>query len=235
VAERKNVESTTLSPRTYWVLATGLVLSFALGACQKEPPINAVLVEDLASIDTTLRTEQSGAIDQPTAPRIERRPDGPVLVLPEKMERAVRAAVPGFAHRLFSEYAAEIQEARPPTETSALFAVIGDFNGDKRADVVVEGVDATRSFILVLFTENDSVRVFTVDERPLAAAGPTPRHEFLALVPRGIVHADTVDDGEYEKVPVRLAHDGFNLVYWEKAAEFYYWRGGRFMLWITSD
>ena len=195
--------------------ASALLLSLALGACREKPPARAVVVD---------------------TPRIERRPDGPVLVLAGEMERALRAAVPDFRHTPLSEYIVEIQQAVPPTATTAPFAAIGDFNGDGRPDLVVHGRDSTRGFVLMLLTEADSVRVVTVGERLLVPGeSGAPQDGFISLVRQGVVEADTSDGEEYIKVPVRLEHDAFELVAWEKGAIFYYWRDGRFVKWITSD
>ena len=169
-------------------------------------------------------------------PRIELRPDGPTLVLPARMERALLAAVPGFRHTLVSDYDPDLQRYAVLGERSALFATIGDFNGDGRADVAVDGRDVAHGYLLVLFTEADSVRVFTIQKAPLGSIDQrTGRIDFLALVPRGVIQADTLEDGEYEKVPVRLQYDAFDLAWFEKASTLYYWRNGRFVNWITSD
>jgi hypothetical protein len=40
---------------------------------------------------------------------------------------------------------------------------------------------------------------------------------------------------EYDPIPVHIDHEGFEFVYWGKAATFYYWRDGRFIMWITRD
>jgi hypothetical protein len=214
MAEREDGQSENMSRRVNSAFAKALVGSLALG-CGENPPARALIVD---------------------TPRIERRPEGPVLVLTDEMERALRAAVPNFRHTPLSEYIAEIRQAAPPTDTTAPFAAIGDFNGDKRQDVVVHGRDSTRGFVLMLVTEADSVRVITVGERLLVPGeSGAPQDGFVSLVRQGVVEADTTADEEYSRVPVRLEHDAFELVAWEKAAIFYYWRDGRFVKWITSD
>jgi hypothetical protein len=62
-----------------------------------------------------------------------------------------------------------------------------------------------------------------------------PRGEYISLVRRGVIQADTIDGDGYEKVPVPLDRDAFELVYWQKASTLYYWRNGRFVEWITGD
>lgn len=221
--------SVSVSFRTCVALfATVLVLSI-LGACREEPakPVG---------VDAPRVLDSASTLQPNPLPRIDRRPDGPVLVLPEAMERALLAEVPGFTHSLVSDYDSDLQQYAAPSETSALFAAIGDFNGDGRADVAVDGHDATHGYLLVLLTEPESIRVFTVRKAPLGSTDQrTGRIDFLSLVPRGLIQADTLEDGEYEKVPVRLEHDAFDLAWFEKASTLYYWRGGRFVNWVTSD
>jgi hypothetical protein len=151
------------------------------------------------------------------------------------MERAPLRVAPDFGHLHLSDFRLDIQGFAPPTEASALFAALGDFNGDGRMDVALHGRDSTRALIVVLLTEADSVRVVTLNDRPLALDRGMPRGEYISLVRRGVIPADTIDGDGYEKVPVRLDRDAFELVYWQKASTLYYWRNGRFVEWITRD
>jgi hypothetical protein len=211
-----------------------ITLSLVL-ACHNEQGGSAVVAESARSMESVM-PQATPRSENPSVPRIERRPDGPVLVLPENMERELLAAVPNFRHSLLLEFHADIQHAAPLTATSAPFAAVGDFNGDGRADVAVDGHDTIRAFLLVLLTEGDSVRVISLYQRPLPPVDQrAPRGEFISLVGRGLVEADTIDGDEYHKVRVRLEHDAFEVVYWQKAAELYYWRDGRLVRWVTRD
>jgi hypothetical protein len=109
-------------------------------------------------------------------------------------------------------------------------------SGDGRADVVVDGNDGTEGHLLVLFTEADSIRVFTIQRGPLPPAEQrSGRIGFLALVPRGVIQADTLGDADYETIPIQLEHDAFDTAWWEKASTLFYWRNGGFVKWTTSD
>lgn len=180
-------------------------------------------------------TRRWNATLAPPLPRIEVRAEGPVLVLPAEMKRALRKTIPGFRPWRQSDYSAEIVESVPPTDSSSLFAAIGDMNGDGRTDVVVQGRDSTRAMIIALMTDADSVRVVNIEDRLMHLHEGGPFEIFVNLVKRGVVHADTIDDSEYEPIPVRIDHEGFEFVFWGKAATFYYWRAGRFVTWTTSD
>ena len=224
----ERLEGTTPSTLVGFCSWSTLVLAIALGACRDEGPAK--------SADSTSNANPRQPIAQRPPPRIEPRPEGPALVLPEAMERALLAAVPGFTHSLVSDYDPDLQKYATASEGSALFAAIGDFNGDGRADVAVDGHDATHGYLLVLLTEPASIRVFTIRKSPLGSIDQrTGRIDFLVLVPRGVIQADTLEDGEYEKVSVPLEHDAFDLAWFEKASTLYYWRKGRFVNWITSD
>jgi len=204
--------------------ACALVLWLALAGCDDERPASS-------NIDEPAVATPRGDI----TPRIEQRAEGPMLVLPSRMQEAVLTAVPRFRHTPLSDFHPDIVQFAPPTERSAPFAAIGDFNGDGRADVVVEGRDSRRSLLLVLLTEGDSVRVVRLKERSVVLDQGMPRGEYLSLVKRGVIQADTIDGDGYEKVSVRLERDAFELVYWQKASVLHYWRNGRFVEWATSD
>ena len=217
-------------------LSTVLALVVAAGACQGEPREQEI--EDTARpTDTTAVGQQSPVDTTALRPRIDQRPGGPVLVLTREMERALGAAYPGFHHWALADYMPEIRGFAPATDRHAPFAVIGDFDGEGEPDVIVEGHDATRSLMLALLAGTDSVRIIAIDERPLPPGERQrdARWTFLSLVPRGVVRADTLEEGGYDPIPITIDRDGFEVVFYGKAANFYYWRDGRFVQWITSD
>lgn len=182
--------------------------------------------------------------DTTSEPRFEQGTDGPVLILPRHMRLTLKEAAPHFRWLEWSAFQKEIRQAEAPTAHSALFAVIADFNGDGRLDVAMAGNDSTHGRLVALMTNADTVALVRILDLPL----PLPEERramsmFLQYVPAGMITADTVDEdrlsppqeSSYERVPVRLERDAFELVFWQRASTLYYWRNGRFVEWTTSD
>ena len=112
----------------------------------------------------------------------------------------------------------------------ALFAVVGDFDGDRRDDVVVHArlrkpADSAQVFMAVL---NDSTGAETIEiERYPFYSGPLG--EYLLYQ-----KAETIRS-RHEKAPLTLKTDAFQVVFFEKAATLYYYQGGKFRQYFTAD
>jgi hypothetical protein len=111
----------------------------------------------------------------------------------------------------------------------ALFAVVGDFDGDGRDDVVMHAhkrtaADSAQVFVAIL--NQASPRVIEVQRYPHYTG---PLGEYLTYQ-----KAETVRSG-HEKQPLNLATDAFQIVFFEKAASLYYYRDGKFNQYFTAD
>ena len=189
------------------------------------------------------------------AQRIERRGDDAILVLPASMEAALQVFDSTLAPRRLSDYArwhyyypcpAPPDCPRPwyqITERQALFAAIGDFNGDKILDVVLDGDNGREGARLVIMSDGASFRVEKL--APLEVVPPQIRQfrtrpraaneaehgvgEGLSLVRPGTYRSP------YEPEPLVLTTDAFELHYFEKASSIHYYRNGRWHSFTTSD
>jgi hypothetical protein len=177
-----------------------------------------------------------GAKDDPgrdAAPRFTGRPPVVRLDLPARMRDAMERAGPGFQDFAVADFDTFIWKSQPGWSydfdgLQAPFAVIGDFDGDGRRDAVVrQRSDTEDRTILVL----DQAAGPTTTELYRAPSGPAARAtpEWIYLVhvePGAHVAMDTT---------VVLEHEGFEIGYLEKAAEMFYFTGGRLSSVATTD
>lgn len=82
------------------------------------------------------------------------------------MWRALEDTVPGFKPFPRGVYDEEVLErwATPPQDLS-LFGAVGDFDGNGREDVALEGHDGRRQWLLVILDRKPEVRVEVIDTR----------------------------------------------------------------------
>jgi hypothetical protein len=171
------------------------------------------------------------------------------------MQRALSAFDSAFAPRRLSDYAPwhyYYPCPAPPdcpkpwfriTDRQALFAAIGDFNGDSILDVVLDGDNGHEGARLVIMSQGSGFRVDKID--PLGVVPPQIQQfrtrqradgegelgvdEGLSAVRRGTYRSD------FEPKPLVLTSDAYELHYFEKASSIYYYRKGRWYSYTTSD
>lgn len=122
------------------------------------------------------------------------------------------------------------QHASDVGPRQALFAVIGDFDGDRRDDAVlharVRGRADSSQLFLALLNDSTGARAIEVEKYPLYSG---PLGEYLIYQ-----KAETVRS-RHEKAPVTLRTDAFQVVFFEKSAKLYFYRDGKFNQYFTSD
>jgi len=176
-----------------------------------------------------------------SAQQIEMRKGEPVLVLPPEIARALERFDSGFRPRRLRDYPPYMWR-RPcrPMPSCALylyklntrqapFAVVGDFNGDRVLDVVIDGDNRTTGRRIVLLSGRDGFRVSELN--PLSRIGGDEGgvQEGLSRVQPGKYESG------YETAPLILRTDAFQAVYYEKASSIQYYRNRRWHSYTTSD
>lgn len=195
--------------------------------------------------------EQQAAV----AVHIEARAGEPVLVLTPPMEAALRRFDPGVTIRRLSDYppymwrpgctwsperVRGVYQLKP---REARFAVVGDFNGDRIPDVVMDGDNLSSGRRIVLLSNHGSFSASEVDsfvriaadiEASRATKGAQRAWENgvsygLSLVRPGLYRSP------YETQALTLKSDAFIVSWFEKAAVLFYLRNGEWASFTLSD
>jgi len=153
------------------------------------------------------------------------------------------ARAPGFRLWQPREYLTDIGRYAGPwtndrptgyqfTERQALSVVVGDFNGDGRADVVVNGVGDSLLLDAVLLSHADSAQLVELGAQPGTRWVTPCIGGYLSFTPPGRYSSVEI---ELEAEVLVLATDAFHSVTFEKSSEIYYWRNGQFHRYATAD
>lgn len=165
------------------------------------------------------------------APRLAQADTGPVLALPPIMSRALAGYAPEFSPWRRNAYDAEVL-AHFPDPIEPLFGAVGDFNGDGRADVALQGFTPREELFFVLLSAGDTARVVELRRRELFfAPRGLQRDIYLRAVPAGARLDVPAELGQ----PPALRNDAFMEVIEGSAAVLYYWTGERFATYVIGD
>lgn len=163
------------------------------------------------------------------------------IVLPAPMRAALHAFDRHFTIWKQHEYLPDVLQHYHFTARQAPFAVIGDFNGDGKMDVVVQGHNQQSDIIVGVLSHGRGYHAMLVEAIP----GPTDpakewydtgEHErqhglwnYLTYVAPGMLNSP------FEDHTVKLTTDAVQANAYEKGAAAYYYRNGQFHSYATED
>jgi hypothetical protein len=173
---------------------------------------------------------------QAQGPRFVGRAGTSHLWLPPAMLAAVRATDSAFVPYDDAEFRADLLKWYPANAHARPYAVIADFNGDGRRDLVVDGQSRGRSLRIALLSSRSGFKGLLLDEQPQAVGT-------AAALPKGqrTVYLSYVAPGRIDSTPeledsvLTLRHEAFEVGYWEQAGVLYYWDGRAFAQYVTGD
>lgn len=234
-----------------------LALAAAMPACTRkkaDPPPAAAIASEPIALPVPIAARSAPAVpvvpppaDSATAvadtltslvvdaaiavPRIDTVGLAHVLHLPPAMDSALRVLSPGFRAAARGEFAPDVLSwlGRAKEDVPA-FAVVGDFDGDGRLDVAIEG-----NFGLVaILNRAEGPTAMCVKDRcgdePVAARGS--REEYVVLQARGVVK---LFDEDGKDASIKIRRDGIQEIYFEKAAMLFYYDKGVWKSEVTDD
>jgi hypothetical protein len=152
------------------------------------------------------------------------------LVLPRPLTATIEQAAPDFQPWDMAHLAPEIRPDYRCTSRQAPYAVVGDFNGDARPDLTVEGHDRRGRVHLALLSTEKRWRLLEIYRWPLTAADSLSWHFFQHVAPGEIRAPEGL-----ESPPLRLTTEAFEIVFWERASAVYVWRDSAFVPYVTGD
>lgn len=162
-----------------------------------------------------------------------------IIILPEAMEEALQGYDPEFILRRHSDYLPSLIKHYPFSIKQTPFAVIGDFNGDRILDVVLEGHNRSNDLLICILSYAKSFKIVEIKRNRLT----NPKEEwygmgnhkeyglwvYLTFVPPRKI------DSPFEKRPLKLKTDAFELNWFEKASVLYYFENDNFLKYTTGD
>jgi hypothetical protein len=148
------------------------------------------------------------------------------------MEAALRAVDSAFVPYGEAEYAPDLVRQYPTDSQARPYAVIADFNGDGRRDVVIDGQSPTQVARIVLLSRGSDYQALVLEKRARDMKKETRRRTvYLSYVAPGRIDSSP----ELEDTAIVLKHDAFQVGYWEQAAVLHYWDGQGFAEYVTGD
>jgi hypothetical protein len=148
---------------------------------------------------------------KPSDPGVEFSTIGFTLQLPDAMQHALDAAMPGFHRITPDKFRSDVaqQSALGSGRIEPLFATLGDFDGDGTKDVIVEGtVPGDRGLHVVAIMNGAQPRAFQVTAYPVFDADAVGT--YLSAAPHGQTNA-------------------FEVVNYPDASYLYTYKAGRFV------
>jgi len=244
-----------------WIVVGLTACAKADQAAKSDRPHDSVSVVDTAKperppvafvVDSgSPRLVVDSAVKEPV---LELRNGEFVVRLPLDMARVLADSLPGFApmkRAVFDKgllswrdhYAANRPPELDPADSDAVWAAalsvaVGDFNGDSRRDIAMEGIAGDTFAIFFLLSASDpksqpALLYFHPPVRGGASQVGTGFIDYLTLVHAGKVTGFEEDAGE---PPIlELHHDAVDLGIFEKASELYYVENGVVKIFTTSD
>jgi hypothetical protein len=168
------------------------------------------------------------------------RARAPIIVLSPAMQMAIRQYAASFTPCAFDHFTPSLRAHYRLTSRQIPTAVIGDFNGDRKPDVALQGHTKACFGVIVLLSRGREYRVVEYQmieqENPRAAwvGMGDEKKEYghlnnLLYAPPGRFNSP------FEDHPVRIRHDAFFADSYEKATALVYYAGGRFHEYATAD
>ncbi len=163
-------------------------------------------------------------------PSIRKRGSIASIFLPLAMRTALDKFDPEFKIWTVADYGSRLLSWYPYSNKNLPFVALGDFNGDSVLDVILHGHNKSADMILCILSANNKYQVLTIEKWEVSNWSQSA-HFFVYLTHVG---PGLINSG-FEKKPLDLITDAFEICYFEKACTLYYYKDGNFLQYTTSD
>jgi len=109
-------------------------------------------------------------------------------------------------------------------------AVIGDFNGDNKPDLVVSGRNQKEKIVVALISEKENYRILEVWKSPLFENENRIFHYLTLITPTKIS-----ENKKFNRPEINLKTDTFVINFFEKSSSIYIYNGNKFISYQLSD
>ena len=162
-------------------------------------------------------------------PRIEEQSGEYSLRLPSQIRTAIRNYDSAFVCWQLDEYDNFIRQTYEPNPHQLPYAIIGDFNGDGKDDVILHGHNHANEILIAILSVDAAYSLMELRRSEDSDSTFKPIPDLLTFVAKGtIVHSFDLEDS------LKLNTDAFK---WgvEKGSSVWYFENGKFAQFITGD
>jgi len=109
-------------------------------------------------------------------------------------------------------------------------AVMGDFNGDNKPDLVVSGRNPKEKIVVALISEKENYRILEVWKSPLFENENRIFHYLTLITPTKIS-----ENKKFNRPEINLKTNAFVINFFEKSSSIYIYNGNKFIAYQLSD
>ena len=174
---------------------------------------------------------------------IVKQKGGWVLRPPALIEHAMKQFDPSFRPWKLADYIPWVQTHYQCSARQLPFAVVGDFNGDQKPDLLIDGATRTAHVRLAFLSPGYQAQVQDksprVEPKSISYEAPGP-HGKMEKQHGFWVYLEHLPAGKLERPvgplpPIELQGDGFQVVYFMKSSLSYRYHQGAFREIYNSD
>jgi hypothetical protein len=187
------------------------------------------VIGDTVRVTLALPTKRTcDPAEYPDLPRIESQGSVVSLSLDDRLQASLDSVAPGFTPYGLDVYEDWIVSGYSLQCHQAPSAVLGDFNGDGVSDLAAIGRAGNQEVDLVLISTADSYLV----ARNSRANGVQDLGSAIVYYVRA---EPQVINSAWEPAPLTLMTHAVHEIAEEKSSTLYYWLGGEWRMYTTSD
>ncbi len=149
------------------------------------------------------------------------------IVLPEQIKNVLASYDPSFKIFKQENYGEMLIKIYSFSENQTPFAVVGDFNGDSKKDVILNGHTQDAVKVIAVLSGENLYQVHEIISN--TKSEPLIQTTYISFTAKGNIKSP------YEDESLELQADAFDYNYFEKASSLYYLKNNSFIRYTTAD